>query len=493
MLFIGLTALLLLSYVWFCSGGTMTEFPGYPNYFELQADAFLQGQTSLLVKPAPELLQTANPYAREHAPLWLWDAVLFQGKYYLYWGPVPPLFTAAIKSLTPLKSLPDQYPCLVFAMLRLMASLTIIWQAWRLLEIKRFWPLAVCGLVMAWANPFPFILGRAAMYETAILAGQAFSFAGISLSISAFTTDKRRHKLVALFGAGCLWALAFGSRLSLLPALGFVALITAGAVASRLEHSWRKGFTVALTAITPPMLAGVMLLGWYNWIRFGDPFETGQYYQLGMLTLTKTMNLGYISINSYLYLFKPLVFIGQFPFVTTPEYPLPTIPWFVFKPPEPYNLREPIAGIIWTIPFVVLAIPACRYAWARRALISNPAGSAPPCEARDLAIGWLICTCIGFTILAAAPLLCFWMATMRYTADFATPLLLLACLGSLVVNKQIAPTRRHKNIMNSLIIFLMICTIVVGFLLWTESEGEFLRTFNPELMQKFVKMFRIRQ
>ncbi|NTV13250.1 MAG: hypothetical protein HGA96_04880 [Desulfobulbaceae bacterium] len=471
----------------------MTEIPGYTNYFELQADAFLQGQTSLLIKPAPELLQTANPYGRENAPLWLWDAVLFQGRYYLYWGPVPPLFIAAVKALTPIKSLPDQYPCLVFAMLRLVATLTILWQVWRLLGIKRFWPLTVCGLVMAWANPFPFLLGRAAMYETAILAGQAFSFAGLSLSLSAFTTDKRRHKLVALFGAGCLWTLAFGSRLSLLPALAFVALITAAAIATRLAQSWRQGFAVALPALAAPMLAGLVLLGWYNWLRFGDPFETGQYYQLGMLTLTKTMNLGYVTINSYLYLLKPPVLIGQFPFVTTPEYPLPTIPWFVSKPPEPYNLREPIAGIIWTIPFVVLAIPACRYVWAKRDLLSNPVSSTAPCETRDLVIGWLICSSLGFTLLAAAPLLCFWMATMRYTADFTTSLVLLACLGSLLLHQQILTPGRQKILLNSLIISLMLTTIVVGFLLWTESEGEFLRTFNPELMQRFIEIFRIRQ
>src|SRR5271170_3296922 len=59
------------------------------------ADGFLHGQLSLPARPDPRLLVLTNPYdPKANAGLRLDDAVLFNGKYYIYWGPVPALLTA---------------------------------------------------------------------------------------------------------------------------------------------------------------------------------------------------------------------------------------------------------------------------------------------------------------------------------------------------------------------------------------------------------------
>jgi hypothetical protein len=485
--FVCIAALLFLSYIWFASAGTMSRFPTKTYLLEMQADAFRHGQISLLVKPAPELLRADNPYDRAYQKFWLWDAIYFHGKYYTYWGPVPALFVATVKLLTRLRSLPDQYPCLFFALVRLALSLTLIWQAWRLFGRRNLWVLAACGLVMALANPFPYLLSLADVYATAILAGQAFSLAGLSLALHAMTGGKGRKAI--LVAAGCCWALAFGSRLALLPALGFLAVITALAIAPQMGRVWRQGFVVAILSLAAPMLLGLVLLGWFNWIRFGDPFETGLYYQLSLLTLTKMMNTGYVAINSYLYWLKPPDFIGQFPFLFVLENPSPLIPWFVANPPMPYYLKEPIAGIPWMQPFAVYALLAVQYAWAEKARIFPTSLPSSPSAANSLALGWLITACAGYTILAMAPLLCFWMASMRYTADFSDTLLLLACIGSMFMQEKFSKATGRKVIYKVLFVVIVTITVLIGALVWVDCDHGYLGRFNPELMEKFIKIF----
>jgi hypothetical protein len=68
------------------------------DYYAKQGLAFKHGQLYLLDKPAPELLALSDPY-NDHLrrisgvhDLYLIDASLYRGKYYLYWGPAPSLF-----------------------------------------------------------------------------------------------------------------------------------------------------------------------------------------------------------------------------------------------------------------------------------------------------------------------------------------------------------------------------------------------------------------
>jgi hypothetical protein len=486
-IFVCMGAFLFLGYICFASAGTMSRFPTKTHLVEMQADAFRHGQVSLLVKPAPELLWTENPYDHANQKFWLWDAIYFQGKYYTYWGPVPALLVAAVKSLSRVNSLPDQYPCLFFALARLALSLTLIWQTWCLLGKRNPWVPAACGLVMGLANPFPYLLSLADVYATAILAGQAFSLAGLSLALHAMTGGRGRKGI--LVAAGCCWALAFGSRWALLPALGFLAVITALAIASRMGRVWRQGFAVAILSLAAPMLLGLVSLGWYNWVRFGDPFETGIHYTLTLLTLTKMMNAGYIAINSYLYWLKPPDFIAQFPFLFVLENPSPPIPWFVASPPMPYHLKEPIAGILWMQPFAVFALPAAQYAWAAKARIYHTFLPSSPGAATPQALGWLITACAGYTIFAMAPLLTFWMASMRYTADFSSTMLLLACIGGMLMQEKFSQASGWKVIYKLLFVVIVGITVLIGALVWVDCDHGYLERFNPELLERFIKLF----
>ena len=57
-------------------------------------------------------------------------------------------------------------------------------------------------------------------------------------------------------------------------------------------------------------------LGAYNFARFGNPFETGQKYQLTIpVAHSSYFSVSYLPSNLFIYLFYPLTFVGKFPFV----------------------------------------------------------------------------------------------------------------------------------------------------------------------------------
>ena len=59
------------------------------EYYQLLTDAFLAGQTSLLVQPPAELLALPDPYDPVANAYQIARRVAHHGKYYLYFGPTP--------------------------------------------------------------------------------------------------------------------------------------------------------------------------------------------------------------------------------------------------------------------------------------------------------------------------------------------------------------------------------------------------------------------
>ena len=75
--------------------------------------------------------------------------------------------------------------------------------------------------VFAFANPTPYNLARAGVYEAAIVGGHAFLIAGLVFAFDAMSALGRQRSRLAL--AGVCWALALGCRASIAPAVGLLA------------------------------------------------------------------------------------------------------------------------------------------------------------------------------------------------------------------------------------------------------------------------------
>ena len=62
------------------------------HHYEYMVDGFLSGHLYLSLPPPKELLALPDPYdPTQNIRYRLWDVSLYQGKYYLYYGPTPAL------------------------------------------------------------------------------------------------------------------------------------------------------------------------------------------------------------------------------------------------------------------------------------------------------------------------------------------------------------------------------------------------------------------
>ena len=194
------------------------------DYYNLQSDAFLHGQLSLLVRPAKELLALPNPYDPvANEPYRLHDLSLYDGHYYLSWGPTPALMLFIPFRALALGDMPENLAVVLFSLGGLLFSVRLL----RIL-LRRFlpdtpaWLEVVAVVALAFSNVAPFILRRPAVYEVAISAGYCFVFVGLYLLASGALAE--RPSLPRL-GLGSLsLGLAWGCR---------PPLLLVGATASR--------------------------------------------------------------------------------------------------------------------------------------------------------------------------------------------------------------------------------------------------------------------
>ena len=200
-------AVIELAYVFFVSAGRFTHWPATLRFLDDQAEGFRAGHLHFAIEPAAALLAKANPFDPAWKSLWYWDASLYNGHYYLYWGPVPALLLAGFKTVFRVEAhVGDQYVVFALASLQALAGLLLIDRVQRRLfpELPAaFVVLAVA--VFAFANPTPYNLARGAVYEAAIVGGHAFLIAGLVFAFEALSAVGRQRSRLAL--AGTCWGL----------------------------------------------------------------------------------------------------------------------------------------------------------------------------------------------------------------------------------------------------------------------------------------------
>jgi hypothetical protein len=429
-LYTGLGVMIVaLAAVWYLTGGTFTRWVPYSAYYNRQAQAFKAGQLALLEKPPAELLALANPYdyRQREGIAYLWDASLYQGQYYLYWGPVPALLAWPVLAFHP-EGVEDQVLLLGFLVVMAVSLGLLLWDTWR-----RFfasappWTLLVLILAGGLGLPVFWLVNRPNVYETAIAGGQAFLLLGLWGYLRA--SFSRQHVGAWSVLAGAAWGLAIGCRINLLLAVAFFAGLTLWQLV-RSKKLWQSRVLNFL-----PLLAVLLGLGAYNFTRFGSVLETGHRYQLTGPALpanyNRVMSLEYILPSLYSYTLRPLEFNrDEFPFVFTPYIKESNWPFFI-RLPKDYYYPEPVAGLLWAVPVVWLVfLPLLAGIWrlwrwldgqnfAWREALNFDASSQQ---------GWWW-SLAGGACLIFASILIFISNSMRYQADVLPLLVLLSALG----------------------------------------------------------------
>ncbi len=335
-----LHALVAWLYVWFATGGAY-QFRSSTNYYDWLADAFLAGQVHLKIAPAPELLALPDPYDPEqHFHYRVPDLSLYDGKYYLYFGPVPGVLHAIWKGLTG-RALPENLMQVVFG----LGACFWFWHLARELRDRAFPEVSDRWVVLVYVGH---ALGGVALYLQArpfshheiILAGSFFTLAGFFWWMRGLAGGRYATWHLAL--AGFLFGCAIGSRMTMFGyALG-VALVLAWAW---LHGPERGTATRRLLAFGSPLAGIVALLLLYNYVRFGSFIEFGLKYQLiGIKGVTLAFQPHLIPVNLDAYLLFTPELIPYFPFL-----------WSRGAGAPGWALDPPFASLLLLSPLILLA------------------------------------------------------------------------------------------------------------------------------------------
>jgi len=464
--------LILLVYVWVVTGGTLRHVPATSARYSDLAAGFLHGRLSVAVQPSPALLALPNPYDPDANSAYReLDLSLFNGKYYIYWGPVPAVLLAGgCKALgidTP--DIGDAYLGIVFMFGAAVLATVLIFQIRAHLFPRQ--PLSAAAaavLSLTLGAPALFCLARASVYETAVFSGQFFLLAGLCAAWFALKANHPRPWLLAL--SGTCWALSAGSRVSLPPALAAMVALTLW----RLRRCGKPGVAGAACLILP-VVAGAALLAWYNDARFGSILETGARYQLSGQNQTSLFGPSFMSIRH--------IIPNLCAYILLPPHTSSTFPYFLTIDAKPclqrcftlwpYFFAEPLAGLLWTQIFLIFAF------FTFAALRKTPNAQRQP-QARSL-LSWLTFTLLCGGLLGILPSLAMDGVAMRYLLDGLPCLSILAAVGYLRLLDKLHDHPRAARELQSAVRAVVAIQCVLGILLAVSR--------NPANFQHVFKWF----
>ncbi len=462
----------LCCYVWFAGKGLTKQPPPRRMYQQLAA-AFLRGQLALLQEPDPALLALPNPYdpsARGAAPYPL-DFSLYQGKFYLYFGPVPAVILAAAKYALRAE-VGDEHLVFVFVVGLFLVQSILGLKIW-----KRFFPdvsslvVGASLLAIGLASPSLWLVALGNTYGVSVSGGAFFSMAGLCCALSALDTEfVSRPKLVL---ASACWAAAVGSRITqVVPVVMLVLVASCLIIARKHEADTPWSAVRPLLALFVPLVLGACGLGWYNWARFGSVWETGIKYQLTGVEVPLlwyeqrgAFSPLFVVQNLFNYLLSPPKLSVAFPYASTT--------WGLQQPllaavplPAWYHAGL-VTGLIYTSPFIVFA-----------ALTVIPGSlQLPQLRAGERSVlVWLIIALWTAFLCGFAVILAYFWSAARFVGDFVYPLYTLSVVGFWRLGRLLASSAPRRALYGLLGLLLMGSTIVMSSLLATDIAV----TRNPD-------------
>jgi Flp pilus assembly protein TadD len=401
-------ALVIGFYAWSANSGVL-ELMGsgaQDSFYNLQVQGFRDGHLSVNRELPPNLGDLAKMKWEENYGLD--DLSYYKGKLYLYFGVTP-----AVALFWPYVALTGHYllhkdAAVIFFSAGFLAGAVLLWAVWRrYFKESGVGVLAAGTLALGLGNFAPAILGRCDVYEVAAGCGYALTMLALGGVWLALHDERRRWRWLA--AASLAYGLAVGARPSLL--LGAVILLAPVVQAWREK---RRVWPLLAAAAGPMVLIGAGLM-FYNELRFDNPLEFGQRYQLP-LVVHQQFSLRYLWFNFRVGFLEPARWSGHFPFVDNIVAP---------APPAGYCQLDESYGVLSNLPVVWLAL-AAPLAWRNR-----------PEEARSKLRRFFGAVALLFGMCALLIVLHDSMC-MRYEMEFVSPLVLLAAVGVFGLERALA-------------------------------------------------------
>jgi hypothetical protein len=475
-------------YVWVITIGRMEKWPSGRDYYWLLIQAFRQGQAHLLVQPGPDLLNLENPYDHHQRKglEYLWDATLYDGKYFLYWGPTPAVLGTIVSWLT---GRPVTDAGLVFA----FTAGTALFSVLLLYAMRRefrmagwiFWGGA---LASAMNIPLIWLLTRPTFYEVSISGGQFFLMAGLFLCFTAFRDPMPRP--ASLFFSALAFGLAGATRINLLPSVSLLALGMLWRILAVHRGNLRAG-RPAIASVLAPLLLIAACLMWYNHARFGSVFEFGHRFQLTGPSLPANYedvsSIAYVVPNAYNYFLRPPNIGDEFPYLTLSWIKQDMWPRLI-RLPQNYYYTEPVAGILFVLPLAgFAALLAFRHLW----LWLNGEALLPRGGMGDTSglFTWFGLLLSAYLVVQGSILLVFINSAVRYLFDLS-PVLIVAIV---MYGFRYAQSPSLNLLQTRLLVFLWILaallTAAMGIVIGLTGEGNNFLNHNPGAFYRLLEWF----
>ena len=337
-----LILVLLASVNPFCNG---TIYTGHRTQYEVFSEMLAKGQLYFDYEVDPRLAELENPYdpgARRNAEAtFKWDHAYFNGKYFMYFGIVPEILMFLPYRLLTGSNLPTYMSINVYLIFLTIGIMALLYQM-----IKTWFRRA--GFLIYLVTAIIFVLGPGmviakypSVYLVPIAASVTLGVWGLFFWIRAKTVRPSRMKINLLTGSLFI-ALIFGCR----PQVGLVFLVALPlfweeTLRQRLLFS-RKGFWNTVLLILPFVIVAAGLM-YYNFARFGSPFDFGAQYNMTTNDMTRR---GFVFDRIPTGLFT---YFLQFP-VLGPQFPF-------FNPIRFYTRYQGITIIETTFGSIFLTMP----------------------------------------------------------------------------------------------------------------------------------------
>jgi hypothetical protein len=469
------TACCIEALYWFVvTAGHVWRLPHYyVTFLDDLAEGFRRGHLHMALEPPAALLRKANPWSPENRGLWYWDASLFDGHYYLYWGPVPALLLAAAKTLLRIRAvIYDEVVVFGLASVQLAAGTWIVGRAARSFFDDPPLPLQVTAVVViGLANPTPYNLARGAVYEAAIVGGQAFLLLGIACAAEWLARGARRWGVAA----GAAWALALGCRVSLAPAVALMALATAVAAAGREGRAGERLRRLARSALplALPLAAGLFALLLYNRLRFDAWLEFGRRYQLTWIAAPTSLR--YLWPSLYSFSLRPPALSCRFPFLfAIPDMGARAFPaWF--RLPPGYFVYEQVAGVLL----------ACPWSWLTLVPLADLPRGLRDARARP-ARAWATAVAAIAALVGLLPAMTIASATNRYLGDAVGGIALWGAFGAFRLRERLRAHAAARRAAMAGVLALGILSAWFGLALGFFGQYVHFPANNPALADKLV-------
>jgi hypothetical protein len=416
------------------------------TYYPLLAEGFFHGHLYLPTLPSSQLLHLSNPYdpLQNACCRQMFDASLYNGKYYLYFGPLPLIFFFFFKLLTG-KIATEATTVFFFLSVGFTANFYL------LIKIReKYFPhitsaeLMFSGALMGIASNALFLLGRPSVYETALAA----TFCSMSLALfflyNVYTNNFKIRDLI-LFSF-CLSLCVAGRAHFVL----VCTLMVPGVFIYLLKNAPRKCLLNLSLALFVPIVFVGTLLALYNYFRFDSIWEFGQHYQIADSNkmLDRSFNVDYHNWIAGLYFY----FISNFTILTPPKFHEFAKYYMAIHLDGAIAILGYVKGALRIAPVIVfvLALPL-----ALRSTVKNSHSQIRP----------LLWFCL-FTLLV--PVIITWYLisipaiNQRYETDFLPYLILLAIISAWLFDRSHFSSLT-KKIIRLMFIVTGLASIILAF------------------------------